>query len=33
MKWQSLRIDSYKKTEWDKIKHEYYKVTDDGYRK
>ena len=33
MKWQSLRIDSYKKTEWDKIKHEYYKVTDDEYRK
>ena len=24
MKWQSLRIDSYKKTEWDKINHENY---------
>ena len=33
MKWQSLRIDSYMKTEWDKIKHEYFKVTDDEYRK
>ncbi len=30
---ERLKVLDYKKTEWDKIKHEHYKVTQDNYRK
>jgi hypothetical protein len=33
--WINKRLKSveYKKTEWDNIKHEYYKIIEDKYRK